>query len=65
MARKPMPEIKKCHCGAEGWLVRVAEGLFPSVRCTVPGCWWGPQRKTERAAIVAWNAAPRKGADES
>ena len=61
---KPMPEIKPCFEGHPARLVGQRPRGF-EVNCTDPKCWWGPRKKTERAAIVAWNAAPRKGADES
>ena len=61
---KKMLKIKPCHCGEDGavlgergrWYCRCADD---------PWCWTGLVRETRRAAILAWNAAPRKRADES
>ena len=51
-------EIEQCVCG--GVAVMAAHGSVHYVRCSRvdvydPVCWWGPVRKTESSAIVAWN----------
>ena len=60
---KPFSEIARCVCGGgaycHGW-----EGAF-LIACERHGtrevCWTGPLRKTERAAINAWNKIMEKG----
>ena len=54
--KKPMPTLVKCVCGGKpkvafaGWKTEMA------VWCMKKGCWCGPIRRSERAAIESWNA---------
>ena len=56
-----MSEPVKCVCGRKPELICSQwEGYSyscPGTRCG----WWGPERKTERGAISAWNRVMGKG----
>lgn len=60
---KPLPEIAPCECGKPGAMFGL---MTPHIKCTrqhEPGlyaCWIGPDRKTPRAAIKAWNKMMEK-----
>ena len=62
--RKPLPEIARCVCGKTPEMFRAkslmdAARKFIRVQCA--NCWCGPYRKSERAAILAWNRVMNKG----
>ena len=46
----------KCTCGRRPDVYVSPTGLW-MVQCPAleGGCWWGPQRKTKRGGIDAWN----------
>jgi hypothetical protein len=46
-------KINNCRCGRKARLNGVSDERW--VDCTRVGCFIGPDRKTEREAIKAWN----------
>ncbi len=56
---KPLPEIEACKCRCTAWTTY--SGQYFYVECGDQECRAiGPERKTERGAILAWNRAQRK-----
>ena len=51
-------EIKNCRCGRKARMDYSQPGYH--VKCTRFYCWTGPERKTEREAIKAWNRVMEK-----
>jgi len=68
--KKPLPEILRMPCGhkaAVEWNVCSPKTcqVMCSTKCSTLCCWVGPERKTARGAIIAWNRvarAAKKGA---
>ncbi len=56
---KPLPEIVRCkRCGEEPQVYQQGSGNWYRVECLTDCrsvCWFGPQLKTARGAINAWN----------
>jgi hypothetical protein len=53
-ARKPIEPVK-CVCGKRAYVTDYSAGFF--VGCDDSKCWIGPNRSTERGAVLAWNRA--------
>lgn len=57
---KPLPKIAQCACGQDKpESVHLTRNSLVAIRCRNWCCCIGPRRKTERAAIVAWNQIMR------
>lgn len=51
---KQLPEICRCACGRKAELSEGMCGWY--VECDdIKSCWFGPTKKTARAAILEWN----------
>ena len=64
---KELPEIAKCACGSSAHTKPTLNLKSHYVQCAsvdeydCPRCWIGPDRKTERGAINAWNKVMEAG----
>lgn len=54
-----MAKIVSCGCGRRAESAILGGGYF-HVRCLGRDCWIGPTRKTEGAAVEAWNQVMRR-----